>query len=296
MYEAFYGLKVKPFSLLPDPNFLYWAGPHSMAFAMLEYGVVNHAGFTVITGEIGAGKTTLIKHLLNKLPGNITVGLVSNIQGDRGDLLNWLLMTFGQDYEGPSYVGLYRRFETFLMEQHAKNQRTVLIVDEAQNLGPKALEELRTLSNVNSSGCELLQIILSGQPELKDLLRRPDLIQFAQRVSSDFHLGLLSREDVPAYIDHRLSVAGATKQLFSDEACDLIYHTTSGTPRLINLICDTSLMYGFAREAKRIRTQIVQAVLDDKQQYGVFDASLGSSLRGSKAELKKNRASATTKS
>src|SRR5262249_12924528 len=231
MYEAFYGLKVKPFSLLPDPEFLYWAGPHSMAFAMLEYGVVNHAGFTVITGEIGAGKTTLIKHLLNKLPGNITVGLVSNIQGERGDLLSWLLMAFGQEFEGGSYVGLYRRFEDFLTKQHAQNQRTVLIIDEAQNLGVKTLEELRTMSNMNESGRELLQIILSGQPELKALLTRSELVQFAQRVSSDFHLGLLAPKEVPAYIDHRLAVAGATRQLFSDDVFDLIYSVTKGTPR-----------------------------------------------------------------
>jgi general secretion pathway protein A len=270
MYEEFYGLKVKPFSLVPDPEFLYWGGPHSMAFAMLEYGVANHAGFTVVTGEIGSGKTTLIRHLLTKLPGDVTVGMVSNFQGDRGDLLNWLLMAFGQDFDGGSYVGLHRRFENFLVEQNARNQRTVLIVDEAQNLGSKALEELRMISNVNASGRELLQIILSGQPELKTLLSSAELVQFAQRVSSDFHLDLLNRKDVPAYIDHRLAVAGGTRLLFSDEACDLIFHASKGTPRLINLLCDTSLMYGFAREAPTIRKQMVQAVLKDKRTYGVF--------------------------
>ena len=121
-------------------------------------------------------------------------GLVSNFQGDRGDLLNWLLMAFGQDFDGRSYVGLHRRFENFLVEQNARNQRTVLIIDEAQNLGSKALEELRMISNVNTNGRELLQIILSGQPELKTLLSSPELVQFAQRVSSDFHLDLLNEE------------------------------------------------------------------------------------------------------
>jgi general secretion pathway protein A len=268
MYEAFYGLKAKPFSLYPDPDFLYWAGPHSMAFAMLEYGVINHAGFTVITGEIGAGKTTLIKHLLTKLPGNITVGVASNIVGERGDLLSWLLMVFRQEFEGQSYVGLYRRFEEFLIQQHAENRRTVLIIDEAQNLGVKTLEELRTMSNVNHGGQELLQIILSGQPELKSLLRRPELVQFAQRISSDFHLGLLSPAEVPAYIDHRLAVAGATRQIFSDDVCELIGAASKGTPRVINSLCETCLMYGFATSSQLVRPQILLAVLRDKGKFG----------------------------
>ena len=274
MYEAFYGLKAKPFSLYPDPDFLYWAGPHSMAFAMLEYGVINHAGFTVITGEIGAGKTTLIKHLLTKLPGNITVGVASNIVGERGDLLSWLLMVFKQDFEGQSYVGLYRKFEDFLVKQHAENRRTVLIIDEAQNLGAKTLEELRTMSNVNQGGHELLQIILSGQPELKSVLRGPELVQFAQRISSDFHLGLLPSKEVPAYIDHRLAVAGATRQIFSDDVCSLIGEASKGTPRVINMLCDTCLMYGFATGSQIIRPQILLSVLRDKHKFGAVKNTL----------------------
>ena len=279
MYEPFYGLKTKPFAIVPDPRFIYWAGPHSMAFSMLEYGIVNHAGFTVITGEIGSGKTTLIRHLLSKLPGDITVGLVSNTQGDRGDLLQWVLMAFGQDFEGQSYVGLYRKFEMFLSEQHSLGRRTVLIIDEAQNLGVKTLEELRMMSNLNTHDQELLQIVLSGQPELKALLGRPELTQFAQRVSSDFHLGLLGRKDVAGYIDHRLTVAGADRLLFSDEACDLICFATQGTPRLINILCDTALMYGYATETAVITSEIVQRVLDDKRQYGVFPLGAGAGAR-----------------
>ena len=278
MYESFYGLKAKPFSLYPDPEFLYWAGPHSMAFAMLEYGVANHAGFTVVTGEIGAGKTTLIKHLLNKLPGNITVGLASNIVGERGDLLNWLLMVFGQDFEAQSYVGLYKRFADFLIKQHSEGKRTVLIIDEAQNLGIKTLEELRTMSNVNDGGHELLQIILSGQPQLKTLLRSPELVQFAQRISSDFHLGLLAAKEVPAYMDHRLAVAGATRQLFSDDVCKLIALASKGTPRLINLLCDTCLMYGFATGAQIIRPQLLLSVLKDKSNFGAVKLDLAPKL------------------
>lgn len=270
MYEAFYGLHKKPFSILPDPQFLYWASPHSMAASMLEYGVMNHAGFTVITGEVGSGKTTLIRHLLSRLPGDVVVGLVSNTQGDRGDLLQWLMMSLEQDFEGISYVGLHRRFEDYLIQQFNRRKRTVVIIDEAQNLGARAIEELRMMSNINVNDREVLQIILVGQPELKALLSRPEMVQFSQRVSSDFHLSLLGRDDVPAYIDHRLNVAGATRLLFSDEACELIYCATHGTPRLINVLCDTALMYGFATEAEGITSNIVQAVLDDKRKYGVF--------------------------
>ncbi len=271
MYEAFYGLRTKPFTILPDPEFIYWAGPHSMAYTMLEYGVMNHAGFTVVTGEVGSGKTTLLRHLLAKLPPDITVGLVSNIQGERADdLLQWLMMSLDQDFEGLSYVSLYKQFQNYLKEQHARGRRTILIIDEAQNLGAKALEELRMMSNVNVSHEELLQIILVGQPELKTLLSRPELRQFAQRVSSDYHLTSLTRRDVSAYIDHRLSVAGSPGLLFSNEACDLIYAATHGTPRLINILCDTALMYGFAKEAKGITRALVQSVIDDKRQHGVF--------------------------
>lgn len=270
MYEAFYGLHQKPFSINPDPDFLYWAHPHSMAFTMLEYGVLNHAGFTVVTGEIGSGKTTLIRHLLNKLPGDVTVGLVSNAHEDNGDLLPWVMMALGQEFDGLSHVSLHQKFENFLIEQYAADKRTVVIIDEAQNLGAKALEGLRMMSNINADKHDLLQIILVGQPELKELLCRPDLVQFAQRVSSDFHLGVLERDDVPHYIDHRLKVAGADRLLFSDHACDLIDSATNGTPRLINVLCDTSLMYGYASEAEQVTSQIVRAVIEDKRKYGVF--------------------------
>jgi general secretion pathway protein A len=273
MYEAFYGLRAKPFSILPDPDFLYWTGSHSMAFSMLEYGVMNHAGFTVITGEVGSGKTTLIHHLMKRLPQDITVGLVSNTQPGRGDLLHWLMMSLGQEFDGYSYIGLYRKFEDFLHRQQAARQRTVLVIDEAQNLGAHPLEELRMMSNLNGGREELLQIILVGQPELRSLLSSPELVQFAQRVSSDFHLSVLTREEVPAYIDHRLQVVGADRLLFSDEACDLIGSATGGTPRLINILCDTCLMYGFATEAESVTTKTVQAVLDDKRRYGVFPAA-----------------------
>ncbi|MFD1694341.1 ExeA family protein [Roseibium aestuarii] len=270
MYEPFYSLLRKPFALIPDPRFIYWGGPHSMAYAMLEYGIVNHAGFTVITGEVGAGKTTLIQHLLDKLPGDICVGLLSNTGGG-GELLEWVLMAFDQEFDGGSRVVLFKRFKDFLTRQYELGRRTVLIVDEAQNLGAEALEELRMLTNVNSHARELLQIVLSGQPELKELLASPSMKQFVQRVSSDFHLPYLSKPDeVASYIDHRLRVAGAKRTLFTPEASEMIFHATQGTPRLINLLCDTALLYGYSTEAPEIGREIVERVLEDKRRFGVF--------------------------
>ena len=275
MYDPYYGLQSKPFAVVPDPRFIYWAKPHSMAFSMLQYGIANHAGFTVITGEIGAGKTTLIRQLLAELPGDMNVALLNNTQGGRGELLQWVLMAFGQEFEGKSYVGLYKLLEDFLSKAHDQGKRNVLIIDEAQNLGTDALEELRMISNVNTHERELLQIILSGQPELKQLLGAPELTQFVQRVSSDFHLGLLERKDVCHYIDHRLKVAGARQRLFTDGACDLISFATRGTPRLINILCDTALMYGYSMDAATITPDIVQHVLEDKRRYGVFPLPTG---------------------
>lgn len=270
MYESFYGLSGRPFAVVPDPRFLYWGGPHRLAFAMLEYGVVNHAGFTVITGEIGAGKTTLIQYLLSKLPGDINVGLLSNMQGGRGELLEWVLMAFDQEFEGGSYVGMHRRFQSYLTQQAELGRRTILIIDEAQNLGPDTLEQLRMISNVNTYDRELLQIVLSGQPQLKRMLAAPELTQFVQRVSSDFHLTLLGRNEAIGYIGHRLQVVGASRPIFTEAASDLIHYATHGTPRLINILCDTALLYGYAADAAMVTSEIVQRVLEDKAQHGVF--------------------------
>lgn len=270
MYESFFGLTQKPFSIIPDPEFIYWAGGHSMAFTMLEYGVMNHAGFTVITGAIGSGKSTLIRHLLDKLPDNVNVGLINNTHVDRGQLLHWLLAALEIEFEGQSYVSLYKRFEKYLIEQNELGKRTVIIIDEAQNLDVRTLEELRMMSNINAGKRDLLQIILVGQPELKSLLSRKELFQLAQRVSSDFHLNPLNREETASYIHHRLAIAGAKRPLFNEAATNRVHEVAHGTPRTINILCDMALLYGFAIEAQTITAEIVQSVVDDKKKYGVF--------------------------
>ena len=269
MYETYYGLREKPFSILPDPDLIYWGDTHRLAFAMLEFGVMNNAGFTVITGEIGCGKTTLVRYLLRQLNRHIAVGLISNTPQGKAGLLQWVMMSLNQPHEG-SYPTLYMRFQHFLHQQYSKGLRTILIVDEAQSLGLEGLEELRMLSNINADKDQFLQIILVGQPQLKDMLRTPQLLQFAQRVSSDFHLRPLIAGDVTQYINYRLKAVGSRFQLFSDESCKMIAEASCGVPRTINILCDTALIYGFAANAKQVTPALVTMVIENKQQYGVL--------------------------
>jgi general secretion pathway protein A len=272
MYEAYYGLREKPFSILPDPELIYWGANHRLAFAMLEFGVMNNAGFTVITGEIGSGKTTLLRYLLRRLDPNVVVGLMSSTPQGHAGLLQWVMMSLNQPFED-SYPRLFSRFQQFLYDQYGKGRRTILIVDEAQNLSADALEELRMLSNINADKDQLLQIILIGQPQLKDMLRTPNLLQFAQRVSSDFHLKPLLANDVVNYINFRLRAVGCEYQLFSDDACRMIASASRGVPRTINILCDTALVYGFAAEAGQITPELVTLMLENKQEFGVLPLS-----------------------
>ncbi len=278
MYEAFYQLQEKPFTILPDPDLIYWGKMHSMAFTMLEFGVMNNAGFTVITGEIGSGKTTLVRHLLKKISPGISVGLISNSPEGRQELMQWILMSLGQPFEG-EYLSLFKRLYDFLHGQHANGRRTILIIDEAQNLGLETLEDLRMISNINADKFQILQLILVGQPQLRDLLLQPKLHQFAQRISSDFHLRPLDDHEVANYIAFRLRAVGSPRPLFTKEACALVASASSGIPRTINLLCDTALVYGFANGRRIITDQIILDVIADKQQYSLFPVRTASRAR-----------------
>ncbi len=270
IYTTYFGMTERPFSLVPDPSFLYWSPLHKRAFTILEYGIVTRAPITLITGEVGAGKTTLLHHLLKSVGEDVRVGLVANAHGDRGELLRWVLLALAQP-AGPqeTYVDLFGKFQQYLIAEYAAGRRVILIFDEAQNLSRESLEELRMFTNINSNKDELLQLVLVGQPELRDMIGRPDLTQFAQRVSAAFHLGAMDAPAVRAYIRHRLAVAGATENIFSAAACDLVHMQTRGVPRLINQLCDLALVYAFSKGVKHVSKLTVQQVLND----GVFFAA-----------------------
>jgi general secretion pathway protein A len=269
MYEAFYALREKPFTILPDPDLIYWGSMHRMAFTMLEFGVTNNTGFTVITGAIGSGKTTLLRYLMKRLSANVTMGLISNSPQGRHELLQWILMSFDQPFEG-DYPTLFKRLQDFLYRQHASRRRTILIIDEAQNLGSDSLEHLRMLSNINADKHQVLQLIIVGQPQLRDLLLAPQLHQFAQRISSDFHLQALSESEVANYIAFRLKAAGAARIMFTLDAAAKIAEASGGIPRMINILCDTALVYGFANGHQTISADLVDDVIADKQQYSIL--------------------------
>ena len=270
MYENFYGFRNTPFSLLPDPEFLYPSKKHRMALTLLEYGLVNQASFSVITGDIGTGKTTLIRQLLNQMERDMVVGLITNTHPSFGELLQWVLLAFNLECPSKDKVDMYKTFMDFLINQYAANRHTVLIIDEAQNLGPQALEELRMLSNVNSEKDLLLQVILAGQPGLRDNLRDPRLEQFAQRIAVDYNLEPLSADEMREYIRHRLRIAGGNDELFDEEACEAVQQYSGGIPRLANLLCDMALVYGYAEQARCITRQLIEDVARDKQQSRIL--------------------------
>ncbi|TKB82408.1 MAG: hypothetical protein E8D45_00440 [Nitrospira sp.] len=278
MYESFYQLKEKPFSLLPDPDFLYLGGKYQTALSLLEYGVLNQAGFIVLTGEPGMGKTTLLRKLVELMKTDFSVGLVTNTHRDFGSLLPWILAAFGLPSENRDALRMFQELGEFLRHQMLKQRRVLLIVDEAQNLTPGMLEELRLLSNLNAQKVQTLQVLLCGQSDLRSLLKRPDLIQFAQRVSVDYHLVSLQEGETEEYIRHRLRVAGGPATLFTHEACVAAHRLTGGLPRLINQACDMALSYGFAEQAPRIVAKLVIDAVRDREVGGLIPVVGGGHL------------------
>jgi general secretion pathway protein A len=269
MYESFYALKEKPFALTPDPQFLYLAAPHRKALTMLEYSLANEAAFCLISGEVGSGKTTVIQHLLKNVDPTITVGLLSNVGFKFSRLLQWICMTFGLEHSGKDEVALYELFTRFLNNEYTKGHKVLLVVDEAQNLGRGGLEELRVLSNINADKHLLFQTILVGQPELRELVRMPQLVQLAQRIGADYHIGALSAQETRHYIHHRLRVAGARLDLITQSAITLAYQHSGGIPRLINHYCDRALVYGYAERRARIDGALMIEVIRDRHSNGL---------------------------
>ena len=269
MYESFFGLKEKPFSLLPDPDFLFMSSKHSLALSILEYSLAGQAGFCAITGDIGSGKTTLIRTLLRRIGRDVTLGLISNTHSGLTDITAWALAAFGRGTNAQSDAEIYQELMHFLIGEYGAGRRCILIVDEAQNLTVEALEELRLLSNINSDKDLLLQIILVGQPELLVKLKSPELAQFAQRISISYHLTPLNYADTRRYIRHRLQVAGADRPIFSDTAIGAVQYFSGGVPRVVNAICDMAMVYGLADNKTEIDLDVVLRVIADRQASGV---------------------------
>lgn len=288
MYESFYRLKEKPFALQPDPSFLYLGKRHSLALTMLEYGLLNRAPISLITGDIGSGKTTLIRKLLDGQLGEVTVGLISNTHAAFGDLMDWVLTAFDVPAPGADKASKHRAFVDNLIDSYASGRRAVLIVDEAQNLDAAALEEFRLLSNINADKDQLLQLVLVGQPELRATLRAPGLEQFAQRISVDYHLSPLSPQETDGYIAHRLRIAGGDPDIFTPAARRFIHLQAGGVPRLINQLCDTALVYGFAEQSHRIDAPLVLEIVTERINEGLFGA--GKRIAGETPEAALQRA------
>ncbi len=255
--------------MLPDPSFLFLSKKHRAALTLLEYGLMNQVGFCILSGEPGAGKTTILRALLKRVDDNVKVGLISNTHQSFGGLLDWILSAFDLHKANLTQVEMHQLFVDFLIDEFANNRRVLLIVDEAQNMDPDSLEELRMLSNVNTDKDQLLQVVLAGQPQLKENLRKPELSQFAQRIAVDYHLHSLSLNETCGYIQHRLVVAGAERDVFTPEACERIHSYSGGSPRLINLLCETALVYGFADEVELIDADLVEEMVHERMEDSV---------------------------
>ena len=271
MYESFYGFKEKPFDLHPDPDYLYMSRVHEDTYVHLEYAIVENKGFVVVTGEIGSGKTTLINYLLNKIGEDIQVALVNNTNILPAEFLKMVCQEFELNPKTNDKADLIDILSGFLIDQFAAGERVVLIVDEAQNLTNDTMEEIRMLSNIETDKHHLIQIILVGQPELRFKLQQSNLKQFAQRVTVHCHLKGLETNEVNEYIKHRLEVGGSDRSdIFEKETIDIIAVYSRGIPRLINVLCDSSLVYGFADELEKISTPILDNVYEELKSLGTF--------------------------
>jgi putative secretion ATPase (PEP-CTERM system associated) len=271
MYKEFYQFREKPFSLTPDPEFLYRSRAHKRALAYLQYGILDPSGFVCITGEIGAGKTTLIRVFLDQLKDQVNVARLFNTRISSRQLMEMILQDLGLDYQAKTKTVMIETLNNYLIETYAQGKRVVLIIDEAQNLSEDLLEEIRLLSNLETEKTKLLQIILVGQSELRDNLKLPSLEQFRQRITVNYHIPPLDRDETGAYMRHRVQVASEGPVVsFPEPVIDIVYDYSGGVPRLINVICDTLLLYGFVEEKRDPDEEMIQEVIKDMIQEGTL--------------------------
>ena len=271
MYERFYQLRERPFALSPDPEYLYPSRVHQEALDYLRYGLESQAGFVVVTGEIGSGKTTLLQTLLRNIDGQTTVGRVVNTILEPRELLESIMIDFGLDPGGRTKPLLLRDLAQYLVDQRMAGRLVLLVIDEAQNLSVAALEELRMLSNLETEKSKLLQIVLVGQPNLRDKLSSVELEQLRQRITVSYHLPPLDAEETWKYINHRLRRASVGAPLeFPRDATDLIHARSRGVPRIINVICDAALVFGYAEERRQVDRDLIVEVVGELESTGVL--------------------------
>jgi putative secretion ATPase (PEP-CTERM system associated) len=274
MYERFYNLRERPFSLSPDPDYLFLSRVHTEALSYLRYGIEGHAGFVVITGEIGSGKTTLLQAAMRALDSRISLARLVNTMLDARELIEAIMLDFGLDPRpDQSKPHLLQDLAKFLVDQRTAGRLPLLIIDEAQNLCPAALEEVRMLSNLETEKSKLIQIILVGQPNLYDVLSRPQLEQLRQRITVRYHLRALDPDETSSYINHRLQRAALGAPLvFSKEVTDLIGQASHGLPRKINIIADAVLLFGYGEDKHTVDPPLVHEVIEELEANGVLAA------------------------
>jgi general secretion pathway protein A len=271
MYERFYRLRERPFALTPDPDYLYPSRVHREALSYLRYGIESHAGFIVITGAIGSGKTMLLQTMMRSLDGQTTVARIMNTLLDPRELVESAMIDLGLDPSGSSKPAMLKQFGDFLVNERMAGRLVLLVIDEAQNLTLPALEEIRMLSNLETEKSKLLQIVLMGQPDLRDKLDRPELEQLRQRITVSYHLDPLDAEETAHYINHRLARASIGAPLeFSRDVTDRVHARSGGVPRLINVISDATLVFGYGEERCEIDGSLVDEVIADLDATGVL--------------------------
>lgn len=270
MYLKFYGLKEKPFSVTADPNFLYLSRKHREAISHMQYGIGERMGFLEITGDIGTGKTTICKGLLNTLDEHTKTAFILNSNLSEIQILQAIVEDFGIKLKNRNKLTMLNELNKFLLEQLRQGNNAVLIIDEAQNLKLSLLEQIRLLSNLETEKEKLLQIILVGQPELREKLASKELEQLRQRIAIRYHILPLDRDEVEGYISHRLDVAGANNNnFFNGDAMDEVFKFSRGVPRLINIICDKALLAGYIAEKKEIAIKTIKKCA--KEIEGIFE-------------------------
>jgi len=264
MYEQHFSFRCKPFELLPNPDFLFQSSTHKKAITYLEYGIKEKVGFILLTGEIGSGKTTLIRNFIKNLNSSVKLSRINNTKVSSQQLISMINEDFGLDVEGKNKTKLLSELNDFLIDQYSKKSQPILLIDEAQNLSPNLLEEIRLLSNLETDRAKLLQIILVGQPEMNKTLMLPEMMQLRQRININYHISPLTIDETIKYITHRLTIAGNTGVMkFQGDMSELIYRFSRGIPRLINILCDFALLTTFVEGKKEVSSDIVREVVKD---------------------------------